>query len=79
MVQVRKAVNEETSLRFKSTEATTEWVQFQIAVSLKPEGSPISTTLEMWICQSAWHTLGCRLRRDWPQDHNLAEEIWNYA
>ena len=68
LVQMRKAVNEETLLRFKSvrrltTEVTAEWIQFQICISLRPEGAPLWSTLNQWIGQASWHMLGCRLRR----------------
>ncbi|CAE7211158.1 unnamed protein product, partial [Symbiodinium sp. CCMP2456] len=81
IVQVRKATTEETLLRFKSirplsTEVTTDWVQFQIAVSLRMDGAPLWSTLQQWIGQSAWHTLGCRLRRDRPNYDNLVSQIW---
>ncbi|CAE7242509.1 Pol, partial [Symbiodinium sp. CCMP2456] len=82
IVQVRKATTEETLLRFKSirplsTEVTTDWVQFQIAVSLRMDGAPLWSTLQQWIGQSAWHTLGCRLRRDRPNYDNLVSQIWS--
>ena len=82
LVQMRKAVNEETLLRFKSvrrltTEVTAEWIQFQICISLRPEGGPLWSTLNQWIGQASWHTLGCRLRRDRPAYDNLTQQIWN--
>ena len=81
LVQMRKAVNEETLLRFKSvrrltTEVTAEWIQFQICISLRPEGGPLWSTLNQWIGQASWHTLGCRLRRDRPAYDNLTQQIW---
>ena len=50
LVQVRKAVTEESLLRFKSVkklskEVTADWIQFQICVSLRPEGGAIWSTL----------------------------------
>ena len=45
VVQVRKAINETSLLRFKSVRrlspaVQTEWVTFQIFISLRPQGSP---------------------------------------
>eukprot|EP00439_Symbiodinium_sp_Y106_P010489 s6324_g1.t1 len=82
LVQMRKAVTEDTLLRFKSvkrltTEVTAEWIQFQIIISLRQEGGPIWSTLNQWIGQASWHTLGCRLRRDRPAYDNLTQQIWN--
>ena len=82
LVQVRKAVTEESLLRFKSVkklskEVTADWIQFQICVSLRPEGGAIWSTLNQWIGQASWHTLGCRLRRDRPNYDNLAQQVWN--
>ncbi|CAE7761557.1 unnamed protein product [Symbiodinium sp. KB8] len=67
IVQVRKAITETSLIRFKSirrlTEGVkTEWVTFQIFVSLRQEGSPIWSALTSWIGQAAFHTIGCRLR-----------------
>ncbi|CAE7508658.1 unnamed protein product [Symbiodinium necroappetens] len=81
IVQVRKAINETSLIRFKSirrlTEGVqTEWVTFQIFVSLRPEGSPIWSSLTSWIGQAAFHTIGCRLRRDRPQYDALAASLW---
>ncbi|CAE7020812.1 Pol [Symbiodinium sp. CCMP2456] len=76
IVQFRKATTEETLLRFKSirplsTEVTTDWVQFQIVVSLRMDGAPLWSTLQQWIGQSAWHTLGLSYmgqgNRCWPR------------
>ena len=82
LVQMRKAVTEDTLLRFKSvkrltTEVTAEWIQFQIIISLRQEGGPLWSTLNQWIGQASWHTLGCRLRRDRPAYDNLTQQIWN--
>ena len=60
LVQVRKAVTEESLLRFKSVkklskEVTADWIQFQICVSLRPEGGAIWSTLNQWIGQASWH------------------------
>ena len=82
LVQVRKAVTEESLLRFKSVkklskEVTADWIQFQICVSLRPEGGAIWSTLNQWIGQASWHTLGCRLRRDRPNYDNLTQQVWN--
>ncbi|CAE7669588.1 unnamed protein product, partial [Symbiodinium necroappetens] len=81
IVQVRKAINETSLIRFKSirrlTEGVkTEWVTFQIFVSLRQEGSPIWSALTSWIGQAAFHTIGCRLRRDRPQYDALAASLW---
>ncbi|CAE7376727.1 unnamed protein product, partial [Symbiodinium necroappetens] len=81
IVQVRKAINETSLIRFKSirrlTEGVqTEWVTFQIFVSLRPEGSPIWSSLTSWIGQAAFHVIGCRLRRDRPQYDALAASLW---
>ena len=81
IVQVRKAINETSPIRFKSirrlTEGVqTEWVTFQIFVSLRPEGSPIWSSLTSWIGQAAFHVIGCRLRRDRPQYDALAASLW---
>ena len=81
IVQVRKAINETSLIRFKSirrlTEGVkTEWVTFQIFVSLRQEGSPIWSALTSWIGQAAFHTIGCRLRRDRPQFDSLAASLW---
>ncbi|CAE7491773.1 unnamed protein product [Symbiodinium sp. CCMP2592] len=77
LVQMRKAVTEETLVRFKSmrkltTEVTSDWIQFQICMSLRPEGGAMWSTLNQWIGQASWHTLGCRLRRDRPNYDTLA-------
>ena len=82
LVQVRKAVTEETLLRFKSVrklskEVTADWIQFQICVSLRPEGGAIWSTLNQWIGQASWHTLGCRMRRERPNYDNLTQQVWN--
>ena len=65
IVQVRKAINETSLIRFKSirrlTEGVqTEWVTFQIFVSLRPEGSPIWSSLTSWIGQAAFHAIEAR-------------------
>ncbi|CAE6971438.1 unnamed protein product [Symbiodinium sp. CCMP2592] len=54
LVQMRKAVTEETLVRFKSmrkltTEVTSDWIQFQICLSLRPEGGAMWSTLNQWI------------------------------
>ena len=82
LVQVRKAVTEESLLRFKSVrklskEVTADWIQFQICVSLRPEGGAIWSTLNQWIGQASWHTLGCRMRRERPNYDNLTQQVWN--
>ncbi|CAE7203240.1 unnamed protein product [Symbiodinium sp. CCMP2592] len=79
LVQMRKAVTEETLVRFKSmrkltTEVTSDWIQFQICMSLRPEGGAMWSTLNQWIGQASWHTLGCRLRRDRPNYDTLVQE-----
>ncbi|CAE7252111.1 unnamed protein product [Symbiodinium sp. CCMP2592] len=79
LVNVRKAVNEESLLRFKSVrrltpEVTSEWIQFQIILSMRQEGGALWSTLTQWIGQAAWHTLGCRLRKDRPVYDNLVQE-----
>ncbi|CAE7475477.1 Pol [Symbiodinium sp. CCMP2592] len=79
LVQMRKAVTEETLVRFKSmrkltTEVTSDWIQFQICLSLRPEGGAMWSTLNQWIGQASWHTLGCRLRRDRPNYDTLVQE-----
>ena len=81
IVQVRKAITETSLIRFKSirrlTEGVqTEWVTFQIFVSLRQEGAPIWSSLTSWIGQAAFHTIGCRLRRDRPQYDALAASLW---
>ncbi|CAE6947708.1 unnamed protein product [Symbiodinium sp. CCMP2592] len=63
LVQMRKAVTEETLMRFKSmkklsTEVTSDWIQFQMCLSLRPEGGAMWNTLNQWIGQASWHTLG---------------------
>ena len=82
LVQARKAVTEDALLRFKSVkqltkDVTAEWVQFQICISLRQEGGPLWSTLNQWIGQASWHTLGCRLRRDRPTYDNLTQQVWN--
>ncbi|CAE7862141.1 unnamed protein product, partial [Symbiodinium microadriaticum] len=76
ITNVRKAINEDSLLRFKSlrrlsSDVTAEWIQFQIAISLRMEAAPLWTTLKSWIGQSSWHTLGCRMRRDRPTYDSL--------
>ncbi|CAE7250051.1 unnamed protein product [Symbiodinium sp. CCMP2592] len=76
LVNVRKAVTEESLLRFKSVrkltpEVTSDWIQFQIIISMRQEGGALWSTLTQWIGQAAWHTLGCRLRKDRPAYDNL--------
>ncbi|CAE7678472.1 unnamed protein product [Symbiodinium necroappetens] len=76
ITNVRKAINEESLLRFKSLrrlspDVTAEWIQFQIAISLRAEAAPLWATLKSWIGQSSWHTLGCRLRRNRPNYDSL--------
>ncbi|CAE7215921.1 unnamed protein product [Symbiodinium sp. CCMP2592] len=83
LVQMRKAVTEETLVRFKSmrkltTEVTSDWIQFQICMSLRPEGGAMWSTLNQWIGQASWHTLGCRLRRDRPNYDTLVQEVWQH-
>ena len=83
LVQMRKAVTEDSLLRFKSvkklaTEVTAEWIQFQICISLHQERGAIWSTLNQWIGQASWHTLGCRLRHDRPAYDNLVQEVWQH-
>ena len=82
IIQVRKGVNEDSLLRFKSLrrlspDVKADWIQFQLAISLRAEAAPLWATLKSWIGQSSWHTLGCRLRRDRPQYDSLAADLWN--
>ncbi|CAE6934515.1 unnamed protein product [Symbiodinium sp. CCMP2592] len=84
LVQMRKAVTEETLVRFKSmrkltTEVTSDWIQFQICMSLRPEGGAMWSTLNQWIGQASWHTLGCRLRRDRPNYDTLVQEVFSHS
>ncbi|CAE7504009.1 unnamed protein product [Symbiodinium sp. KB8] len=84
ITNVRKAINEDNLLRFKSLrrlspDVTAEWIQFQVAISLRAEAAPLWATLKSWIGQSSWHTLGCRLRRDRPNYDSLTADLWNYA
>ena len=84
ITNVRKAINEDSLLRFKSlrrlsSDVTAEWIQFQIAISLRMEAAPLWTTLKSWIGQSSWHTLGCRMRRDRPTYDSLTATLWNSA
>ena len=81
IVQVRKAITETSLIRFKSIRSLTEgvqteWVTFQIFVSLRQEGSPIWSSLTSWIGPSCISHDRCRLRRDRPQYDALAASLW---
>ncbi|CAE7190771.1 unnamed protein product, partial [Symbiodinium sp. CCMP2456] len=81
LVEIRKNVTEETLHHFKSVRKlvpnpTTQWVQFQVEVSLRPGGHPIWTILQEWVGMAAWHTIGCRLRRDRPGYDNAIDELY---
>ena len=54
-----------------------DWIQFQIVISLRAEAAPLWTTLTLWIGQSSWHTLGCRMRWDRPTYDSLTTALWN--
>ena len=82
IVQVRKGVTEDSLLRFKSIrrlspDVKADWIQFQLAISLRAEASSLWATLKSWIGQASWHTLGCRLRRDRPQYDSLTADLRN--
>ncbi|CAE7266338.1 unnamed protein product [Symbiodinium microadriaticum] len=82
IIQVRKGVTEDSLLRFKSLrrlspDVKADWIQFQIAISLRAEAAPLWATLKSWSGQSSWHTLGCRLRRERPQYDALTADLWN--
>ncbi|OLP85053.1 hypothetical protein AK812_SmicGene33995 [Symbiodinium microadriaticum] len=69
LAQMRRAINEEILLRFRSIRhlspaVKAEWIQFQLVVSFRPEAAPVWSALQGWIERAAWHVLGCRSRRD---------------
>ncbi|CAE7940756.1 unnamed protein product [Symbiodinium necroappetens] len=83
LAQMRRAINEEILLRFRSIRhlspaVKAEWIQFQLVVSFRPEAAPVWSALQGWIERAAWHVLGCRLRRDRPNYDSLVNEIWSY-
>ena len=59
LVQIRKNISEETLHRFRSTRKlvpnpATQWVQFQIEISLRVGGDPTWAILQEWVGQAAW-------------------------
>ena len=68
-VELRKLVNQETVFRFQSLKGLTKapktaWVQLALELSVRGQGIRAWDLVQSWIGCAAFHTLGCRLRRE---------------
>ena len=68
-IELHKLVNLETIFRFQSLKELTKapqmaWVQLALEISTRGQGIRAWDLVQSWIGCAAFHTLGCRLRRE---------------
>ena len=68
-IELRKLISPETVFRFQSLKGLTKapqtaWVQLALELSTRGQGIRAWDLVQSWIGCAAFHTLGCRLRRE---------------